>query len=1501
MPIDILEELRRRHAGVPGPDAPVYITDSLAKRSIGAGGSFTDPVEEFLGPESHAFGALEAGSALVSGMAAMSAGGIRGIGALLAGLPLEEAVEEVERPEVFGVPAYEPRSERGMLYAEKAVWPFEKIHESAEWWGDKVFNATGNPELAATVSTIVESATLFAGPSLVKKLPGISKGNILKLRRKLRKAKRTEDFSNPELKTVIEDVLAEAKKDPAMMADIQRTLDTTFVEATREPTMAALEKIRAERRGPVERFEARSEARLPEEPTIIDPLRAEGWMERAERRVGGPTEPLGVPEDLAVREYGPKLRRGVSEIMPEEPKVAAPRVEPEVKPVEAVREYRGEKAPEEARAFELADKLGLKFEAYAKPEPGVAGVGYMFSVTEKYDPIFKGAETSLSVEKLSDLPAAVEAKTKWWKEKLAAREVVPEVPEVLGEFEEPGMMKWATPKRVQPEAPVVKKIAKTKEVTKFLDFGPLDDQKIAFIHHIKHNYNLTLERAKDIADKFYGREIDAEGVKAMLAKPITPSILTLPKSRKVAPPKPTFETQATKFELEYKGPRDEPTGIVHEYFDPQTGEHFTADSAAVVGKELETHRRLVEERTTKYSDLTVADYAKLVDDWTVGKGDLDINIIKEQLQDFIAKKPARDFATTADRTEFISGGEELLGKINKRMKERGLVAEPIEDIIAKGPKAIEVRGVLEDGDISEPKMLSGTDRISYIKESAKKRSRLDERQIEALIEEGVDISDKLPPEAQTAYTVYKDMQEMATVSSEPRGVVDIYRDLTEIFDERGSLSYEHLTHEQKMALQRLVADAKKMVGDFTEYLKSLGLTEKQVLMVRKHIDKIREVEPETSTEPRNTWIDAEAIAGGDKIVKQRKLGRDRQAIPLYDSVVKLLQNAKELKRSWFKFLDVPIRDFREAGLEPIHEAYRGIEHAIGEETKVMRADVKELRKGVGWKSGKRIGAYAIAQQKRGLGILEKMGVEVPRLTNFEMAKYSELRSRFETFFERIQIMRAMIGKKPLEKVDNYFTFMRTFSILDRMGIKSNILMDDPGVITNRYMKYGATKFRWGIHRVKRGAIPVELDPFAVYENYSADAIRHLHLSPLIATVNELLGKLPDPATGKMTWELKNHKPILYKSLAGWNNYIAGKTPLDLGWVDKAINKLRRNLVYSILGGSARAGLIQLTALKNTFVELGFGPTLRGVVASIEDAVKFDGKNRGFALEHSKHLSVRLPELELAMGSVMRSIRGGRLGEMQKIAGGASLKFLTLLDMESAIMTWNAAYKFARRKLDRKAAFNFADDVTTRTQASALPGDIAPIQRSALGGAFTTFQTFVINDWGFLTRDVLGIRNAKITNDVVLRKVIRMVIATTAFNILLEDVVGVHSPLPTPIRDLLESMENKDEPINTVLKVALGLTDQVPGMGGARYGKGIAGAPLETVNDFIAALQRKPMAPPLWEPTGKLVGVPSTGQVAKMMKARKRGESPWGQIVGTYTPKHKGRESGLKGLEGLGGL
>jgi len=262
--------------------------------------------------------------------------------------------------------------------------------------------------------------------------------------------------------------------------------------------------------------------------------------------------------------------------------------------------------------------------------------------------------------------------------------------------------------------------------------------------------------------------------------------------------------------------------------------------------------------------------------------------------------------------------------------------------------------------------------------------------------------------------------------------------------------------------------------------------------------------------------------------------------------------------------------------------------------------------------------------------------------------------------------------------------------------------------------------------------------------------------------------------------------------------------------------------------------------------------------------------------------------DVTVEDALRAVRSRRLGEVQRVAARTALKPLQLLDIETAKACWHAAYKYGMEKMGyaSKKAITYADDVVTRTQASAMPGDIAPIQRAVAGRFLTLFQTFTINDWNFLIRDVLGLRNATVDTPGAFAKAMRYVAATTLFNILFEDVLHIQSPFPTPIRAFREALERGDDTPSLLWNVGKEFIEPIPIIGAARYGKGPGGPGVELLNETVKYITKKPMAPPAWELGGKWLGLPGTAQVAKTVRAEKRGETPYGQAVGTYTPEEE---------------
>ena len=1518
MAVDILEILRRNYAGTPTTQEE-SLNDMLA-----AGAQVEYPKPEPPGLMSQLLAGVKAtpetALTLGTGMLAFPIGGLAG-GLAAPFVGMDKAAEII--PQVQEALTWHPRGELAAESAELAMKPLEILRESSDWWGKKVSEATGIPELGALVAVIIESGVLLGAGPLVKGGFRLSKSTTLKLRRKLTTAQRTGKFDDPGLTKVLQDALAEAKKDPAMMADVMRftegsrrlppdaggiigqtrdILARTEAERAAKPTANEIVRQRMERRRmakvagvelpPVETgmrmTPTEIEAPIPVQEynfgeyyhrSKVDAIKkriAAGERPSVEVRTGDSGELIitdGIHTNRAYKELGMEPNY---KMIPIEPIGLRPT--PEVEAIAARK--RAEIAAETANIEGLMGKRpGEEVVPVGKRVPtiGEERATQIFMEEEGLVPKPPGEEIGLLpldyVAEPTPIPKGRKAK-KAAKQKVTFESQAEKhgvefngVEENVGRFYDPQTQEYfnvndpasVTKELQQHRTNVAEKAAKYSGVT-IEDFGNL------------------------VKDWWEGKDVDIIAIRQEVQKFINDK------------PRSEFKTAADYMEFVDRG--EELLGIINQGMRKRGVKHK-------VGGGVPPKEGLVPaERTTTDGTIYYGRRGDLHHD-VYKRYKLDENIVEDGFADssgeFLTRDEALRTLTDEDLKTYTPIEKELMVEGN------GLEGEALRTFQDK----TEVK--LNDGNISEPKMIKPEDRLAYMKEAGKKRSKLKQEQIEAAIEEGVDITDMLPPEARDAYRTYVELQEQALESSEPRGIGEIAKDLYDVIPTvdpnkvgSGLGGLRGLTHEQKMALQRLVADAKRMVGDLTSYLESIGLNKEQIILIRRHIDEIRKVEPETFGEPRQHWIDARAIAAGDTIIKQTKT-RGRQRLPVYKSEMQMLLDAKELKTKKFAGFENPIRTLEQAdpagtGLKEVYYDYRQAEQLYRREFETVKEDIKTLRKDVGWGSRKRIGAYAIAQQARGKNILARMGVDVPVLSIVETQKYHALRGKFEKLFERINTTRELVGREPLEKVDNYFTFFRTFGVLDRAGVTTNPILDRPVQIHSRYAKYGSTPFRFGIERIKKGAIPVELDPFRIYEKYTETALRHIHLSPWVAKMKELMLTLPDPKTGKLTWKLERSKPNLYSFLSEWVNHISGHPSR---WqlprmYERGLARLNRNLAFSVLGANARSALIQVSALRNTLVEIGLENTGAGIIDSIVD-IGTGFKNRKFALEHSKILDGRV--FDASVQDAMQALRGGRMGVVQEAAGRFALKPLQWLDMETAIATWNGAYKLAKvRKYSNRKAFNFADDVVTRTQASALPGDLAPIQRSALGKTFTLFQTFVINDWGFLTRDVLGLGNVKITNDIALKKVMTYVAATTLFNTLFE-VSGIQSPFPTPLRDISDSIEAGDPAAVTMTKVAFGLLDPIPVIGSARYGKGPGGPVVEAVGEAVKSLRGAPMAKPIPETLAVFTGIPGIAQAGKSRRAQERGEGIYGQIVGRYEPTvpSAGRKRGLGGLKGLGKL
>jgi len=757
---------------------------------------------------------------------------------------------------------------------------------------------------------------------------------------------------------------------------------------------------------------------------------------------------------------------------------------------------------------------------------------------------------------------------------------------------------------------------------------------------------------------------------------------------------------------------------------------------------------------------------------------------------------------------------------------------------------------------------------------------------------------------------------------------DSLKRLNDILGEKGNISLEVLPADKVKSIKRLRDKARKSGKSLVDYLVDKGMTLVDAESISNLANQIKDPirEGKTSIKDYQSSATVESLSTGrilngkkKRAVKVTRGGVEYTVKPLdvYEGWVRAMlksnQPGKKLLGKLGEAFDPSAHvwdeiggDFRELNYRDYKSRKKHARNMIKEE----RKELKALRKGVSRKERNNVMAYAIAQQKKGVEILNKMGItKIPtELSPKERVVYNALQSKFRDKWHYVNDGRVDIGKYPMRSIPNYFTFAQQISWAEKFGIKSNLGVEHHGILHER-AQASDIKFRYAKARTKLGLPKIEMDPFRVYDRYMVDAINSTEISPVIARIDALRGTLIHPDTGK-SFRLGRTMPRTDKFIQGWSNAIAGLKQFKLPkLVESGMRELNNNLTYAVLSGNARSAAIQVTALKNTVVEIGATAAVDGVVSIASHPIKWHRKAfKGNAIPERFDTS----GYDANIVEALRRTKG-KVGAAKRGVAQAALYPLKLTDLETAIMSWVGAYKQGRKLgMSDKLSMNYADDIVIKTQASGDIGDISPIQRSQAGRFVTLFQTFTINDFRFLTKDVLGIGNKKINNKTAVMKLSKFIAATTAFNVLMEDVIGINSPLPTPVRAVRKGIEGEESLPEISARVAMEFIELIPGLSSARYGGTPLGAGTQLIHDVFA--DRPGTGRPLGKTAkiiregiqddlpisdiaagvgksegaklaGSAMGIAGTAQVSKMLRARDRGESLYGQIMGTYSDKN----------------
>ena len=473
----------------------------------------------------------------------------------------------------------------------------------------------------------------------------------------------------------------------------------------------------------------------------------------------------------------------------------------------------------------------------------------------------------------------------------------------------------------------------------------------------------------------------------------------------------------------------------------------------------------------------------------------------------------------------------------------------------------------------------------------------------------------------------------------------------------------------------------------------------------------------------------------------------------------------------------------------------------------------------------RIGLYAIAQRgESGIATLRAMKKEVPKLTDAELEMYNWMRGKYENIFADINNARLKSGKKAIGYVEDYFTFNRLFDELDSKYMN---IVEMPAKMFNSVIRPGMTVFAH--EKTATGGIrQLDYNAERVFKNYVKRSMNHIEIGPVVAKNRELLRPLRD-SDKQVVFNMADTHKNAYNTINEWLNYLSGVRPRSqetTPFVDKLLDTVSNNLIRSTLSFNVRSAGIQPTALMNSYAVTGTTHTIQGVydmASHNKNALKSKVLlGRSFDIGIERAMLATNSKNKAAQG-VMRSADTA-LTFIHKLAD-VGLTPLKLLDQYTAEAAWHSGYRYALKELkltDAKAA-QFADELVVKSQGSAARSDISKIQRSALGRAAGLYQTFVINNWNFINKDVAGIGRTQSKAET-FRRVTQYLIASTLVDIVFEDILGLRSPVGSPVRAFLEEVKKGSNPTRVATRAATELLEYTPVVGGGlRWGTSPLGA------------------------------------------------------------------------------
>lgn len=593
----------------------------------------------------------------------------------------------------------------------------------------------------------------------------------------------------------------------------------------------------------------------------------------------------------------------------------------------------------------------------------------------------------------------------------------------------------------------------------------------------------------------------------------------------------------------------------------------------------------------------------------------------------------------------------------------------------------------------------------------------------------------------------------------------------------------------------------------------------------------------------------------------------------------------------------------------------------GDQRKILNTSIKDISKGLNKQNKYRVLVYAQGMQEGGKITLRKMGVKQllswEELNPREQNAYTVMRQQLDSFLGSVNKMREKLGLDPIPEVKNYFPFIRDPAYVDEF---IHALIFEPatdilwGTLTEPAFEYARKRDPYA-------KLPFERDAIAVFREYAQKAIKYQAVAPVIAKANLLLNPITVTiGQDVMQFSLKEKDINLHRYLDSWYKFATQKiqpetgTPIVIKRWAKALN---RNIGVAVLAGNIRSALIQFTQLRNTYTALGEKYFLEGLKGGLNLA-----KSK-WAYKTARTLQNRILDLHVQTTQELpprprQTAAGARptlkerasyygkkglyvYGRSTRAAGKIGFYPLQVLDLWAAEISWIGAHAKATKALGLtgKEAIIYADDFVTKYQASAALHDLAPIQRTVVGQLMTLFQTFTINEWNMLSKDILGYKVKGMTWQQRGLNLTRVLLSTALINYLFEKKLKLRSPFPCPEYVIYQAIKDKESPINIARLAVREMTEQIPIVGGGlRYStvyKKFTPAGIQIYSDFLQIVLKAlgtvnfgAFKEEDYATLGRLFGVAGTGQMEKFFRRIHKGATPFDAMLGVKSELAGGR-------------